>query len=408
MPQGRILQLIVFDADREGTGMAGYALHAQHVVLPSHLSGAGYLRIENGRFREFSEEKPDCDIVELGNAIVGPGLVDTHIHGFFNHATTDADAAGLNEASQRLAERGTTSWLPTTFTDSVEHITDQCAAIYQATQARDGSFLGARIAGIYLEGPFFTSKHVGAQNPEYLIAPNYRDLEQWQLASHNMVVKSALAPEYPEASAYIEQATASGVVCSLGHSDATYDQAMRAIHAGATCFVHTYNGMRGLHHREPGILGAAMISKEAYAELICDGHHVVPAACEVLVRAKGWEHVVLITDCLGCGGLPEGDYMSGGLPVVLKDNLCYLKNEDGTLGNIAGSVLTLAEGVKNMVDWGIVTPEQAIRMGSEIPARSAHLDRTAGFILPGRNADFNVWVPDLSLEATYIGGVKVA
>ncbi|MGI6229970.1 MAG: N-acetylglucosamine-6-phosphate deacetylase [Tractidigestivibacter sp.] len=383
--------------------MGSFAIHASNFVLPGKKAGAGYLTIEDGKFGAYSVEKPDCKIVDYGDAWVGAGLVDTHIHGFFGHATTDIDPNGMNEASVELARRGTTSWLPTTFTDSVEHIGDQCEAIADARDKRGDDFVGARMPGIYLEGPFFTAAHKGAQNPAYLVAPSYDVFSEWQRRARGMIVKSALAPEYPEAPAYASRLAAEGVVTSLGHSDATYDQAMAAVNAGASCFVHTYNGMRGLNQREPGILGCAMVSRNTYAELICDGRHVLPAACEVLVRAKGWEHVALITDCLGCGGLPDGNYMSGGLPVVLKDGLCYLADMSG----IAGSILTLAKGVKNMVDWGIVTAEQAIRMGSEIPARSAHIDGVCGLILPGRNADLNIYAPDMALEATYIGGTLV-
>ena len=202
---------------------------------------------------------------------------------------------------------------------------------------------------------------------------------------------------------YVSALAAEGVVTCIGHSDATYDQALAAVSAGSTCFVHTYNGMRGLHHREPGIVGCAMTTPQTYAELICDGHHVMPAAINALVRAKGWDHVVLITDALGCAGMPEGEYMSGGLPVVMRDGACYLRDE----GNLAGSVATMAEVVKNVYDWGIVTAEQAIRMGTEVPARSAGIDAVCGSIKPGRAADFVVLEPDLTLAATYLAGELV-
>ncbi|MDY5270587.1 N-acetylglucosamine-6-phosphate deacetylase [Tractidigestivibacter sp.] len=388
--------------------MATYAVHAAHFVLPGRLTGEGYLTITEGRFGAFSTERPDCEIVDHAGAYVGAGLVDTHIHGFHNHATTDIDPAGINDASVALAQRGTTAWLPTTFTDSAENIGNQCEAIADALDERDEGFPGARIPGIYLEGPFFTEKHKGAQNPKYLVPPSYDVFAEWQRRARGLIRKSALAPEYPEAPEYISRLAAEGVVTALGHTDATYDESVAAVDAGATVFVHTYNGMRGLHQREPGVLGCAMTTDETYAELICDGHHVQPGACAALVRAKGWEHVVLITDCLACGGMPEGNYMSGGLPVVMKDDLCYLRNEDGTTGSIAGSVLTLAKGVKNMVDWGIVAPEQAIRMGSEVAARSAGVDDVCGSMLPGRHADFNVYAADMTLAATYVGGKLVA
>ena len=206
---------------------------------------------------------------------------------------------------------------------------------------------------------------------------------------------------------YIAALDKKGVVTAIGHSDATYDETLAAVNAGASCFVHTYNGQRGLHHRDPGVTGCAMTTPDTYAEVICDGKHVVPAAIKALVDAKGWQHTVLITDCLICGGMPEGEYVSGGMPVIMKDGLCYLKGEDGATGNIAGSVLTLAHGVKNVVDWGIVTAEQAIRMASEVAAKSARVDDKVGYIKPGRNADLTIFNADMTLCDTYVNGISV-
>ena len=385
--------------------MGTYAIKAEKFVLPGALMGPGYLTVEGGAFGAYSDEAPaGAEVLDLSGKWVAPGFVDTHIHGFYNHATTDCDAEGINISSAELARRGTTSWLPTTFTESPEHIRAACAAIAQADEERGPEFAGAHIQGIYLEGPFFTQKHVGAQNPEYLIDPSYEVFKGWQEKAGGRIVKSALAPERDGSEAYIAALDAEGVVTSIGHSDATYEEALAAVNAGATCFVHTYNGMRGLHHREPGTLGCAMSTPETYAEVICDGKHVQPAAIKALVRAKGWQHSVLITDCLGCGGMPEGHYMSGGLPVVMKDGLCYLENEDGSIGNIAGSVLTLARGVKNVVDWGIASADEAIRMATEVAARSARIDARCGSIKPGRDADFVVFDHELNLRETYLAG----
>ena len=369
----------------------------------------GYLPVTDGRFGMWQAERPEGDVQveDLSGTWVTPGMVDTHIHGFYGHATTDVDADGLCAASAELARRGTTSWLPTTFTDDPERIGQQCAAIAEAADERGPEFLGARIQGIYLEGPFFTTKHVGAQNPAYLIDPSVEVFDSWQEKAEGRIVKSALAAEKPGAKEYIAALDAKGVKTAIGHSDATYDETVAAVNAGASMFVHTYNGMRGLHHRDPGIVGAAMATPETYAEIICDGKHVQPAAIKALVDAKGWQHMVLITDCLACGGLPEGNYTSGGMDVVMKGGLCYLRNEDGTTGSIAGSVLTLAKGVKNMVDWNIVTAEQAVRMATEIPARSAGIEDRCGSIKPGRAADFCAFKPDMTLAATYVGGMKV-
>lgn len=388
--------------------MSSYAIKADKFFLPAGAAKGGYLTVSDSKFGVWSAEAPEgVEVRDYTGSWIAPGMVDTHIHGFYGHATTDNDADGVNASSLALAKHGTTSWLPTTFTQSADDLAESCAAIAKADDARDADFLGARIQGIFLEGPFFTTKHVGAQNPKFLIDPSVEVFDRWQKASENRIVKSALAAEKPGALDYIAQLDAKGIVTAIGHSDATFDEALAAVNAGATCFVHTYNGMRGLHHREPGIVGCAMSTPDTYAEIICDGRHVKPAAIRALVQAKGWQHVVLITDCLGCGGLPEGNYMSGGLPVVLENNLCYLRNEDGSKGSIAGSVLTLARGVKNMVDWEIVTADQAIRMATEVPARSAHVDGRCGFIKPGRDADFVVFDPELNLRETYVGGVSV-
>ncbi len=384
--------------------MSSYVLHAEKFLLPGAVKQGGYLPVVDGVFGAWTAQASEgIEVVDLPGKWVAPGFVDTHIHGFFNHATTDCDPEGINISSAELARRGTTSWLPTTFTESIENIGAACAAIAAADEERGPEFVGAHIQGIYLEGPFFTAKHVGAQNPAYLIDPSVEVFNGWQEKAGGRIVKSALAAERDGSVEYVAELARQGVVTCVGHSDATYDQAMAAVDAGLTCFVHTYNGMRGLHHREPGIVGCAMDTQDTYAELICDGHHVVPGAIKALVRAKGWDHVVLITDCLGCGGMPEGEYMSGGLPVVMRDGACYLA--DGS--SLAGSIATLAQVVKNVYDWNIVTAEQALRMATEVPARSARIDGCCGFIKPDRVADFVVLDADLNLEATYMAGAKV-
>ena len=152
--------------------MSTFAIKADRFILPGATMQGGYLTIEDGAFGMWSADQPDCEIRDLTGCIVGPGLVDTHIHGFYNHATTDRSAEGINASSVELARRGTTCWLPTTFTESVEQVADSCAAIAEADEGRSDDFVGARIGGIYLEGPFFTEAHVGAQNPVYLIDPS--------------------------------------------------------------------------------------------------------------------------------------------------------------------------------------------------------------------------------------------
>lgn len=385
--------------------MGTYYLKADRFVLPNVVAGPGYLPIVDGVFGRFTAEAPaDATVIDRSGCWVTPGFVDTHIHGFFDHDVMDCDAEGVNISSRELVKHGTTSWTPTTLTASIEQTEAACASVYEADEARDEEYVGARIQGIFLEGPFFTEKYKGAQNEGYMIDPSVSVFCRWQEAAHGLISRSSLAPEREGTLSYIPALAEMGTACALGHSAATYEQALAAVAVGANSFVHTYNAMSPLHHRDPGLVGCAMTTPDTYSEIICDGHHVSPGATKALVRAKGWQHVALITDCLSCGGMPEGDYMLGELPIVLSGGAARLRDA----GNLAGSVLTLDVAVKNVVDWGVVTAEQAIRMASEVPAKTALIDDVCGFILPGRDADFNVLGADLVRRETYLGGVLVS
>lgn len=383
--------------------MSTFAIKSDKLVLPSGIDGFGYLVIQDGKFGGVSVDEPvGVRIVDRVGCWVAPGLVDTHIHGFADHDVMDCDPAGIRAICEGLAQKGTTSWLATTLTASTLKTREACASVASAV-AEAASVLSrpaARVQGIFLEGPFFTEEHKGAQDPRYLADPRLETLLDWQEAAGGLIVKSAVAPERPGAADYITAATSAGVRCAIGHSSASYAEAAAAVLAGAKIVVHTFNGMADMHHRNPGIVGCAMTSQGVYAELICDGHHVDPVVCEALVRAKGWEHVVLITDCLSCGGLPDGDYYIGELPIQLRGGIARLKDA----GNLAGSTLTLAKAVQNVVAWGIVTAEQAIRMATEVPARSCGMGDRCGSILPGRDADLTVFDPELNLVETYVSG----
>ena len=260
---------------------------------------------------------------------------------------------------------------------------------------------GAKIQGIYLEGPYFTTEHKGAQNPAYMRDADFVELERLQAYAKGMIKKIALAPEHPGALEFTKQAVKSGVKVCLGHSNATYEEAMAAVDAGADIFVHTYNGMSGLNHRAPGMVGAAFAS-DAYTELICDGHHVHLGAITALLKAKQ-EKTVLVTDCMQAGGMPKGEYMLGEFLVEVKDGAARLK--DG--GSLAGSVLELFTAVKNLVDWGLCSLSEAFEMASELPAKSAGIADVCGSIQNGRDADFLVVSPTLGLKETYVDGQSV-
>lgn len=374
-----------------------YYVYAKQIVLDDQVIDKAYLTIEDGKFGPILMEEPqDAPIKDYSQSIVAPGLVDTHIHGYKSHDVMDNDFEGIKVISEGLLSCGVTSWLPTTLTSSAELLNDVCETIGNHYQ----EVTGAKIRGIFLEGPFFTEKYKGAQNPKYMSDPSVDKLAKWHELSQGLVNKIAIAPERKGVKEFIEFAKSKGVYTALAHSDATYEEAAAAVDAGANIFVHIYNGMSGLHHRNPGMVGAALSLDKVFAEMICDGHHVHPAAARVVTRARGPKETVLITDCMRAGGMGEGQSRLGEFEVVVKDGTARLKDT----GNLAGSILELKQGVKNVVDWGLVSPAEALRMASLTPAQSVGIESVCGRIAPGYEADFIVVSDQLELEATYLDG----
>ena len=369
---------------------------ADYFVLEDTTLEDYYMEVEDGVIVGFSKNEPG-DYEYLGE-IVAPGLVDTHIHGYHGKDVMKAEEGALNVISMGLLECGVTSFLPTTLTDSKEK-TD---AALKRVAAEYKDVKGAKVRGVFLEGPFFTEKYKGAQNPAHMSDPKIDYLKEWLEISDGLVNKIAIAPERDGAEDFIKKANAMGVRVALGHSDASFEQAVAAVEAGANIFVHTYNGMSGLHHRKPGMVGAAM-STDAISELICDGHHVNPNSANILMNIKGRDKIALITDCMSAGGMEDGDYMLGDFPVTVKEGTARLK--DG--GSLAGSILKLKDGVKNVVDWEIADIFEAIQMASLIPAKSVGIDDVCGKLREGYQADFIVLDYDLNLKATYLDGEEV-
>ena len=373
-------------------------IYADKFFLNSGVKGAGYLDVTDGIFGAYTKEKPEgAEIIDQSGKWIAPGLVDTHIHGYKNHDVMDNDADGIKVMSEALLSCGVTSFLPTTLTSSKERLKDVAETIGKMYKEVDG----AKIQGIYFEGPFFTEEHKGAQNPSYFGDPDLDTFHEWQEASGGLIKKIALAPERKGVKEFVKTVTDEGVVVSLGHSNATLEEAQEAVEAGASVFVHAYNGMRGLNHREPGMVGALLTLQHVFSELICDGHHVHPQAAEVLMEKAGHDHVALITDCMMAGGMPDGNYNLGEFPVVVVEGTARLES-----GNLAGSILKLKEAIKNVVDWGIATPEQAVMMASYVPAVSCKIDDKCGMIAEGRAADFIVLETNMDLVATYLDGVE--
>lgn len=370
-----------------------------HVFLEEGVRENLYIGIVHGKITDISEEKPrDGKIFDYSAYSISPGYVDTHVHGYDGYDVMDLKEESLGEISAGIVKNGVTSFLATTLTAKTQDLTRACEIIAR----QKNCVKGAKVSGIFLEGPFFTERHKGAQNPSYFCAPSVEKLLAWQEASGGFIKKIAVAAEYKNVCAFIKEARKMGVYVALGHSDATYEDAAAAVEAGATIFVHTYNGMSGLHHRKPGLVGAALSMRNVYAELILDGHHVHPAAASIILKCRTAEETVFVTDCMRAGGLENGIYKLGELEVSVKDGVANLT--DGS--SLAGSVLRLCDAVKNAVKWGIASEEEAIKAASITAARSVGLDKEIGSIACGKCADFNILDGELNVIETFVDGEK--
>ena len=374
-------------------------LKAKYIVLKDRMLEDSAILIEDKKIKKIlsSDELEGKEVIDYKDSIICPGFVDTHVHGFCGHDFMDKSDEGLRSICRDILKAGVTSILPTTLTASEDDIMEVVRIVKDNKDA-----YGAKIQGIFLEGPFFTEKYKGAQNPSYFLKPEIEKLRKWQEIAGGMIKKVALAPELEGSEEFVQKAREMGIYVALGHSDASYDEAKSAVDAGANIFVHTYNGMSGLHHRNPGMVGAAMTLEDVFAELICDGHHVHPVAADVLIRSRGYESVALISDCMMAGGMPVGKYKLGDYNVVLDGETVRLKE-----GNLAGSVLKMRDAVKNLVKWGIASPFEAIQMGTQVPAKSVGIDNVCGVIEEGRAADILVLDDEFSIVDVYLNGEKV-
>ena len=333
------------------------------------------IKIENGKIYDIGSFDAYCDIDAKGKKVI-PGLIDTHIHGFGGVDTSDGDLATISRA---LALAGTTSFFPTTMTDSIENLI--------ATTSQPLPQSGANVIGYHLEGPYISKKKKGAQNEAYIKAPDLNEFKKI-----NNVANISLAPEVDGAEDFIKKC---GCKVSIGHTACDCETAIKAIDAGADCLTHTFNAMPPLLHRDPGPIGAAA-EKGIYTELICDGRHVTKAAVLALYKMMGSDSVILISDAIRPAGLPNGRYDSGGLAVIMNDGALTL--EDGTL---AGGSQPLLQCIKTAVSFGIDFYE-AVKMASETPAKRFGLNK--GKIEKGYDADIVIINDDFTVSDVIING----
>ncbi|EGR1866212.1 N-acetylglucosamine-6-phosphate deacetylase [Vibrio vulnificus] len=334
-------------------------------------------------------------VTDLGAVSLMPGLIDSHVHGSQGCDVMDATHASLNTMSRYFASLGVTAFVATTVTAPVAKIR---AALAQVAKSKQQGVEGAEILGAYLEGPYFTEKNKGAHPTQWFRELAVEELDNWISYSDNQLLKVALAPEKEGALAAIRYLANQGISVMLGHTDASYQQVKLALDAGAKGVVHCYNGMRGLHHRDPGVVGAGLLHPECYVEMIADGHHVHPAAIEVAHRCCG-SRMTLITDAMCATGMPDGQYTLGEYQVEMKQGVVTTQE-----GGLAGSTLTLIEGVKNIQRWLNLPFEQAWLMASHTPAKSLGIQHQLGTLEVGKRASMVALGSDFSIDKTWVNG----
>ncbi|EHH2475897.1 N-acetylglucosamine-6-phosphate deacetylase [Vibrio vulnificus] len=334
-------------------------------------------------------------VTDLGAVSLMPGLIDCHVHGSQGCDVMDATHASLNTMSRYFASLGVTAFVATTVTAPVAKIR---AALAQVAKSKQQGVEGAEILGAYLEGPYFTEKNKGAHPTQWFRELAVEELDNWISYSDNQLLKVALAPEKEGALAAIRYLASQGISVMLGHTDASYQQVKLALDAGAKGIVHCYNGMRGLHHRDPGVVGAGLLHPECYVEMIADGHHVHPAAIEVAHRCCG-SRMTLITDAMCATGMPDGQYTLGEYQVEMKQGVVTTQE-----GGLAGSTLILIEGVKNIQRWLNLPFEQAWLMASHTPAKSLGIQHQLGTLEVGKRASMVALGSDFSIDKTWVNG----
>jgi len=366
------------------------------------------LTVEDGIISEISSRGGktmhiDTALVDFGDAVLAPGFVDIHMHGGAGLDLMRALPSELPRLGKFLTTHGVTGYFPTTVAAPLDAT---CTALGRladaieaaADEANHGDTAHARPLGIHLEGPFLSHKRRGVHPPEYLVAPTLAVFERFWQAARGHVRMLTIAPEVPGAMEVIAEAARRKVCVSLGHSDAEMPVAQAAVKAGARHATHTFNAMRPLDHREPGILGEVLSNDQLSADMIIDGIHVDPAVVKLFLRAKGRERAVLITDAISATGMPDGRYQLGPIEVDVKDGKCTSN------GSLAGSVLTMDRAVRNVTQFSNWSLRDAVQAATLNPARAVGLAAHHGILAKGAVADFTVLTPAGEVLKTIVRG----
>ena len=335
------------------------------------------------------------EVIDGGGAFLSAGFIDLHIHGCAGYDVMDDDDQALTVMAKQLVSTGVTAFLPTTMTMEKMRIERALDRIKAAMTTEHGT--GAKVLGANLEGPFLNPQNKGAHDEHYVIPPDISFLQPYL----DVIRILTVAPEIEGALPFIQELAAAGIVVSIGHTMASFSEAVQGITAGASHVTHLFNAMTPLHHRQPGVVGAAL-GQAVTCELIADNIHVDPAVQLLTLKLKGLEQLVLITDAMRACLLSDGTYDLGGLVVHVKDRAARLEN-----GSLAGSTLVLNQALRNYSENTGLQPDQAVKLVTVNPARILRLENRKGSIAPGFDADLVLWDADFNIIMTFVTGDKV-
>ena len=332
--------------------------------------------------------------IDLNGKYVVPGFIDVHIHGSNGADAMDGTVEALKTISSYIATKGTTKFLATTLTSSKEELIN---VLKIAADLQNKEIDGATIFGVHMEGPYFDIEYKGAQNEKYMKPATEKEIKDYLDVKPGLVKMMSLSPHTEQSIETVKFLKENGVIVSVGHSAAKFNDVMKAVDAGLSHSTHTFNGMRGINHREPGVAGAVLISDKINAEVIFDKVHIHPEIVRLMIKAKGTDKVVCITDAMAATGLPNGDYKLGELDVYVKDGEARLKSND----SLAGSVLTLDKAFRHVIELGYPIYE-AVKLTSTNAAVEFGLN--AGAIEVGKEADFTVLDDSYNVDMTIVNG----
>ena len=386
------------------------AIIAGTIYTPTEEIRNGVILLEGRRIarvgsREQVKIPQGASVIDYQDRTVVPGFIDIHIHGAVGYDLMEATPEAVASVGKYLARHGTTSYTATTVAASLERTLNAAMGLGEIIKAAGAAHVvsdrisGAHPVGIHLEGPFLNVKRRGAHPASQIRKPSIELLDRFLDAAQGTVRILTLAPELEGALAVLEHAKSRGLKVGIGHSNATYEQAISAIEAGATHAVHCFNAMRPFLHRDAGIIGAVLTDDRVSAELICDGIHVEPTAIRLLVRSKGVERLILVSDSLSGAGMPDGNYRLGNFTVHVAGGVCRTVE-----GNLAGSSVTLDAALRHLSAYTGLSYRECLPCVTTNPARILGLENQKGIIAPKADADMAILDQEFYVTQTYVQG----